>query len=619
MRHNFELEKRRYTIAAIVVIVLLVYVCRLFHLQVVDDSLEEAAKGNAFYTQTLYPARGEIYDRNGELLVYNQPAYDLMVTIREMKGLDTLAFCRVMGIDREAFDKRMKDIKNRYRNPGYSSYTQQTFATLLSVEDYGVLQEKLYQFPGFAIRPRTIRQYKHKIAPLVLGSICEVSSSYLKRDTTGYYKRGDYIGEGGVEKSYEMQLRGVKGERVLLRDKHGRIIEDRNSENRVVPAQPGKNLVLSLDWELQAYAEQLMQNKVGSVVAIEPKTGEVLCMVSAPTFDPMLLVGRHRGENHKALSKDKHKPFLNRPIQSKYPPGSTFKPTQGLITLQEKIITEHTLVGCSKGYRAGSFKLGCHPHAAPIALVPALATSCNAYFCHAFRAMLDHDKYKSEGGLKKSFDLWKDYMVSMGYGYRLGIDLPGEVRGMIPNVAYYSKRIGPNWKSLNIVSNSIGQGEIEATPLQIANLGATISNRGYYYTPHVVKEIQDTVIDAQFRERHYTMVEEKYYDLIVEGMRAAVTGGTCRGAAFPNVEVCGKTGTVQNGRGKDHSVFMGFAPKDDPKIAICVYVENAGFGATYAVPIGSLVMEKYLNGEIAPNRKYVEANMFKASTKQNVK
>lgn len=616
MKHNFELEKRRYIIAGIVLMILVMYVLRLFDLQVLDQDLKRQALDNALHTQIRYPARGMIYDRNGEELVFNQPAYDLMVTIRNMKGLDTLAFCDALGIDRITFDKRMQDIRNRRKNPGYSPYTLQMFSSQLSGEDYGILQEKLYKFPGFEIRPRTIRQYRRSIAPLVLGSIREVSSREIEKD--GYYQRGDYVGDMGVEKSYETYLRGIKGKEVRLRNAHGVLQGSYHDGENDVPAIPGKNLTLAIDADLQAYAEQLMKNKVGAVVAIEPATGEVLCLVSSPTFDPSNLVGRQRGSRYKELSRNPYKPLYDRAIQAAYPPGSTFKPTQGLIALQERIISSHSVASCSMGYRVGKFKLGCHAHSSPIALVPAIATSCNAYFCYAFRSMVDHPKYK--GGLQESFDLWKDYMVSMGYGYKLGIDLPSEKRGFIPNVAYYNKAFGTTrWKSLNVVSISIGQGEILATPLQIANLGATIANRGFYYTPHVIKAIQDTVIPEHFLEKHYTMVDPQYYELIVEGMRSAVTSGTCRLANLQEIEVCGKTGTAQNPHGKDHSVFMGFAPKDNPKIAICVYVENAGFGATYGVPIGSLVIEKYLTGMIAPSRTYLEDNMRKASTLQFMK
>ncbi|MGL4293443.1 MAG: penicillin-binding transpeptidase domain-containing protein, partial [Bacteroidales bacterium] len=445
----------------------------------------------------------------------------------------------------------------------------------------------------------------------ILGNVREVSKRDMENDP--YYQRGDYTGDLGVEKSYESYLRGEKGVEILLRDAHGRV--KGKYENGEFDKSPvtGKNLTLSIDVELQQYAELLMQNKIGAVVAIEPATGEILAMVSAPTFNPAELVGRERGKNYLNLTKNPYKPLYDRAISAAYPPGSTFKPTQGLIGLQEGVISTSTQYGCSHGYVVGRFRLGCHPHAAPIALVPALATSCNAYFCAEFRAMIDNrNKYPT---IQEGFDVWKDYLVSMGYGYKTGIDLPSESRGFIPNSKYYDKAFRTNkWKSLNIVSISIGQGEVLSTPLQIANLSATIANRGYFITPHVVKQIEETTLPAELREPRYTMVDRKHYDPIVEGMAMAVTGGTCRIGAIEGIEVCGKTGTAQNPHGKDHSVFMGFAPRENPKIAIAVYVENAGFGATYGVPIGSLVMEKYLKGAIPESRKWLEDRMVNANT-----
>jgi penicillin-binding protein 2 len=618
MRHNFELEKRRFVFIGIILTIVLIYAVRLFYLQVWDEDLKEQAARNAHLIRTKFPARGIIYDRNGKLLVYNQPAYDLVVTMRGVEKIDTLDFCKTVGITREIFDQRMADIKDRHRNPGYSPFTLQTFATQLSGEDYGILQEKLYKFPCFEIRPRTIRQYKYKIAPHVLGNIREVSIKDIENDD--YYQQGDYTGDLGVEKSYEKYLRGEKGQEILLRNAHGVVKGHYENGKFDSDPVPGKNLTLTLDADLQAYAESLMNGKVGAVVAIQPQTGEILCMVSSPTFDPTLLVGRQRGKNYRAMMNDPYKPLYDRSISASYPPGSTFKPTQGLIALQEKVITPNTPFACSHGYHVGGFKLGCHGHPSPLPLIPAIATSCNAYFCAAFRAVVDNRKYKS---LQESFEVWKQYMISMGYGYKLGVDIPNERRGFIPNTQFYNKAFRTDkWKSLNIVSISIGQGEILATPLQIANLASTIANRGYYYIPHVIKAIQDeATIPDTFLVQHRTLVDRENYNYIVEGMRAAVTGGTCRIANLPGIEVCGKTGTAQNPHGKDHSVFMGFAPKDNPQIAICVYVENAGFGATFGVPIGSLVMERYLIGTIADNRKYLEERMLQSTTLQfiNVK
>ena len=438
-----------------------------------------------------------------------------------------------------------------------------------------------------------------------------MSSTDIANDS--YYKSGDYTGDLGIEKSYEKYLRGEKGLEILLRDSRGRIKgEYKDGIYNEAPVS-GKNLTLAIDAELQAYGEYLMQNKIGAIVAIEPSTGEVLALVSAPTYKPSTLTGRERGKNYSKLVNDKYKPLYDRTIMGVYPPGSTFKPTQSLIFLQEGIAVPSTRYPCHGGFISGKLKVGCHPHVAPIDMIPALATSCNAYFCYGFKAMLDNrSKYERTD---EAFTLWKDYMVSMGYGYKLGIDLPGEKRGFIPNSDYYDKFYKKGrWKALTIISVAIGQGEVLATPLQIANLSATIANRGYYYTPHVVKQIEDNEIDSTYTQRHYTMVDEKHYDKIIDGMRMAVTDGTCRIGEIPGKEVCGKTGTAQNPHGRDHSAFMGFAPRNNPQIAIAVYVENAGFGATYAVPIGSLMMEKYLNDTIATDRKALEERMANSNT-----
>lgn len=613
MQHDFELEKRRFVVGGLVLLILLIYVIRLFFLQVVEQKYKIMAQDNAFLTRTVYPARGMIYDRNGELLVYNQPAYDLVVTMREVNELDTLDLCNTLGITREVFDERMREIKDRNKNPGYSSYTQQTFATQLSIQDYAKLQQRMFKYKGFEIRPRTIRQYKYAIAPHILGNIREVSAKEMQKDR--YYQRGDYTGDLGVEKSYETYLRGEKGKEILLRDAHGRIkghFEDGKYDSSPVA---GRNLTLSIDADLQAYAESLMVNKVGALVAIEPKTGEILAMVSSPSYDPRLLVGRQRGRNYKALANDPYKPLYDRAVSASYPPGSTFKPTQGLIGLQDGAITAQTVLPCHGGFVMGNFRMGCHDGNAAWTIVPAISGSCNGYFGWCLVHILNNKKYAS---IQDSFEAWKNYMVSMGYGYKLGVDIPGETRGFIPNRAYYNKAFRTEkWKPINVISISIGQGEILATPLQIANLAATIANRGYYYSPHVIKEIQDTIIPDTFNIQHKTMIDPINYEWIVKGMRAAATGGTVfrSGNMDPEgIELCGKTGTAQNPHGRDHSVFMGFAPMNDPKIAVCCFVENGGFGATFGVPIGTLVIEKYINGKISPRRKGQEENMLNSST-----
>ncbi|MBO7281715.1 MAG: penicillin-binding protein 2 [Bacteroidaceae bacterium] len=591
---NFDNEKRKYVLGAVVVGVLLVYVAQLFNLQILSDEYKDKADSNAFYKKTLYPARGLMYDRKGRLLVYNQPAYDITFIPREIRKVDTLDLCNTLGITVDDFNDRMKRLR---RSRGYSSYTEQVFMSRLSAEEFAKFQEKMYRFPGFYVQKRSIRQYAYGAAGALFGDIGEVSQK--KIDSDPYYFRGDYIGTQGLEASYETVLRGKKGTEMLLRDAYGRIQGNYlNGAHDTMPTA-GKDLTLGLDIELQALGEELMKDKIGSIVAIEPSTGEILCIVSAPTYDPRLLVGRQRGENHKKLSQDKRKPLMNRAVMGTYPPGSTFKTSQALTFLQEGIITPETSFPCSGGFRFNKFKLGCHAHYSPIPLAPAIATSCNAYFCWGLVRMFSSEKYS---GSAEAMNRWRDYMVSMGFGYRLGVDLPGEARGMIPNADYYTKHYGKYWNAVTVISISIGQGEVTLTPLQIANLCATIANRGTYIAPHLVSSIKGDTIASKYKEPRSTMAERKAYENIVEGMRQAVLNGTCRGANIPGIEVCGKTGTAQN-RGKDHSAFIGFAPKDDPKIAIAVYVENGGFGAEFGVPIGALLMEKYLNDTLREESK----------------
>ena len=601
---DYTLEKRKYVIGMAAVVIVLIYVIRLFDLQIMTDDYKKNADSNAFLNKIQYPSRGAIYDRNGKLLVFNQPAYDITFVPREVTQLDTLDLCRALNITFEQFQKRMKDVKNRWMNPGYSKYTHQVFMTQLSAEECGVFQEKLFKFPGFYIQRRTIRQYTYDAAGHALGDIGEVSKKDIEADN--YYIRGDYIGKQGIEKSYEKYLRGEKGVEILLRDAHGRIQGHYMDRKLDRPSVPGKNLTLGIDIELQRLGERLLQHKIGAIVAIEPATGEILCMVSSPTFDPHLMIGRQRGKNHRMLQRDKRKPLLNRAIMGAYPPGSTFKTAQALTFLQEGIIHEdYPTFPCAHGFNYGSLHVGCHGHGSPLPLVPAIATSCNSYFCWGLFRMFSDKKY---GSPQNAITVWKDHMVSQGFGYRLGIDLPGEQRGLIPNAKFYDKAYRGSWNGLTVISIAIGQGEILATPLQIANLGATIANRGHFITPHVVKEIQDNELDSIYRTPRVTSIDREYYDEVVEGMRAAVTGSTgsatCRmvGTILPGVEACGKTGTAQN-RGKDHSVFMGFAPMNDPKIAIAVYVENGGFGATYGVPIGAMMMDQYLHGKLSPENE----------------
>lgn len=613
MRKDYNLEKRKYVIGGFFLIILVIYLFRLFDLQVADEKYKAYADSNAFLKKTIYPSRGTIYDRNGNIVVFNQPAYDIMFIARDVEEFDTLDMSRAIGITLDEFRARWNEVTDRATNPGYSSYSPQILFTNLAPEDYGRLQEKMYRYPGFYIQKRIVRDYGYHCAANVLGNIREVNRDDIKRDD--YYSSGDYTGDNGVEKSYETFLRGRKGTEILIRDSRGQIQGRYEDGRHDVEAVSGRNLKLSIDIELQQYAESLMVNKLGAIVAIEPKTGEVLALVTSPNYDPALLVGRDRGKNYRMLMNTPHRPLNDRSIAGFYPPGSTFKPSQALIFLQEGIITPDTRFPCHGGYVNGGLRVRCHSHASPLPLLPALQTSCNAYFCWGFKYMID--KRSKYGTVSNAFEVWKDHLVSMGYGYRLGIDLPGEIRGFLPNANYYSKAYGEgHWSANTVISVSIGQGEVSATPLQIANLCATIANRGWFITPHVVKEIEDTVIAPEYREKRFPTIDSKYYPYVAQGMRMAVLGGTCNAANLPDIEVAGKTGTAQNPHGRDHSAFMGFAPFDDPKIAVAVYVENGGWGANYGVPIGSLIIEKFLNRKISDARKGVETAMINASTQQ---
>lgn len=602
---DYNFSNRRYVIAGIAIGIVVVYTIRLFALQLMSDDYKKNADSNAFLKKIEFPSRGLIYDRNGKLMVYNQPSYDIMVVMNEEKGrLDTLEFCNALGITKEAFIKRMDDIKDRSKNPGYSRYTQQIFQTQLTDKEFSIFREKMFRFPGFYVQKRSTRQYQYPYAAHVLGDIAEVSPSDIENDD--YYQPGDYIGKLGVEKYYEKQLRGEKGIQILLRDAHGRI--QGRYQNGQLDSRPvaGKNLTLSLDLQLQALGERLLEGKIGSIVAIEPSTGEVLCMVSSPSYDPRMMVGRQRSKMHSELQQNIWKPLLNRSIMGQYPPGSTFKTSQALTFLTEGIIGPGTAFSCHRGFYYKGLHVGCHGHGSPLALTEAISTSCNGYFCWGLYYMIGNRKKYPH--VQDAMNRWRDYMVSMGFGYKLGIDLPGEKRGLIPNADFYDNAYHKSWNGLTVISISIGQGEVNLTPLQIANLGATIANRGYYYVPHVVKKVEGEPLDTTFTRKHYTMATRKAYESVVAGMRSSVVKGTCKAANRSDYLVCGKTGTAQN-RGQDHSVFMGFAPMDNPKIAIAVYVENGGFGADYGVPIGALMMEQYINGKLSPAAEH-QAEVF---------
>lgn len=592
MSDELNFSSRKYVLGGIVVAVVIIYIVRLFSLQLMSDDYKKNADSNAFRKEIQYPSRGLILDRKGNLLVYNEASYNIMVVMNDQHGVDTLDFCRTVGITPEFYKQRMEEIKSK---PNYSRYTPQVFMTQIPPQEFSVFREKLFRFNGFSVEKRSVRHYTTGLAAHILGDVGEVNDEDIKEDD--YYQSGDYIGKLGVERSYEKQLRGEKGMRIMLRDVRGRTKGHYQDGKYDKAPIPGKDITLSIDMNLQALAERLLEGKLGAIVAIEPSTGEILCMASSPTYDPRSMVGRDRGKAHKALTADPMKPLLNRAIMGTYPPGSTFKITQALTGLQEGSITPETQFPCYHGFSYKGLHVGCHGHGSPIALVPAIGTSCNGYFCwNLYRLISNRAKY---GSVQKAMTVWKDYMVDMGFGYKLGVDLPGERRGMIPNADYYDDHYHKSWNALTIISISIGQGEVTATPLQIANLAATVANRGYYYTPHIVHSIQGSQIDAAYRKPHRTRVDKRWYEYAVAGMRRAVLGGTCTAANIPGIEVCGKTGTAQN-RGHDHSAFMGFAPMQNPRIAVVAYIENGGFGAVYGVPIGALIMEQYLNGQLTP-------------------
>lgn len=587
-KRDYQLAARRFVVGGLALLVVVCYIVRLMALQLFGP-YASGDQGTALFRRIRYPDRGSMYDRRGTLVVYDEPSYDIMVVMQEQHGVDTAAVCRCLGLTRGQYIRRMDEIKDPTKNPNYSRHTQQLFMSQISPEEFSSFQEKSFLFHGFYIQKRSVRRYRTSSGAHLLGDVGEASARDIEADP--YYGNGDYIGKTGVERQYEQELRGRRGQEVLLRDVRGRLKGSYLDGALDTVPVPGRDLTLTIDIRLQELGERLMRGKRGAIIAIEPQTGEVLCMVSAPTYDPNSLVGRLRGKNAAFLQKDAGQPMLNRAIMGQYPPGSTFKTGQALTFMQEGIISPtSTAYPCQRGFRLKGMKVGCHGHPAPLTLVPAIATSCNGYFCWGLYYMLgNRAKYAT---IEDAITTWKDYMVSMGFGYKLGIDLPGEKRGMIPNAQFYDHAFG-QWNPLSVISIAIGQGEVTLTPLQIANLGATIANRGYYVRPHVVKRITGLPLDTMYTHRHYTRVSPRYYDYVVEGMRKAVTGGTCTAANSYHYEVCGKTGTAQN-RGQDHSVFMGFAPREHPRIAVAVYVENGGFGATFGVPIGGLIMEQYL-------------------------
>ena len=579
---------RMRVLQAVVLVIFGVIALRLAYIQLFDRRYVELAKANALRHVVEYPTRGEVFDRNGEFLVQSRECYDLMVVYREIDkaGFDTTRLCSVLGLPREKLERELAAARRWPR-------AARLVMNFIPKEDKLRFDEG--NFRGFYTVYRTVRQYPRKVGGNLLGYVGEVNADMIRRNPS--YKPGDYVGMSGVESAYEPLLRGRKGVRIQEVDTHGAIKGSYMNGMYDTLPESGKYLVSTIDARLQLFAEELMAGKVGAAVAIEPSTGEILMMVSSPTYDPDQMVGRERSKHYAEMVRNKRRPMFNRAVRAKYPPGSTFKLVQGLIGLQEGVLKPSDRHICNQGYSAGRLKMRCHAHPSPLDLRFAVSTSCNAYFCYVFRDILDNPKY---GSVKEGFDVWRKYVESFGFGRKLGSDFLGEGNGYVPDRAYYDRVYRGSWNSLTVLSLSIGQGELGCTPLQMANLAAIIANRGYYYIPHIVKKIegQDS-LDRRFYERHYTMVEPKYFEPIVEGMwRGVHVDGTSRMARLDGWDVCGKTGTAQNPHGRDHSTFLSFAPKDNPKIAISVYVENGGFGATTALPIASLLEEYYLTDTV---------------------
>ena len=593
-----------------------ILIARIFYIQIVDDRYKIDASNNSMVYDIIYPTRGVIYDRNGKIIVGNKVAYDILVTPKEVKEFDTLLLAGVLDVEPDFIRGKMAEYRKNRRRIGYQSVIMMK---QLSSEKYMKFSEIQYKFPGFKGQVRSIRDYPFNAGGNLLGYVSEVDQAYLDRHP-GEYRSGDYAGKTGLEAARETDLRGEKGYHIYLRDSHNQIQTRYKDGEMDKEAIPGKDIVTTIDADLQQYGQQLMQNKVGSLVAIEPSTGEILTMVSSPGIDVEMLadIGKH----YKEIVSDPHKPMFNRAVQAPYPPGSVFKLVNGLIGLEEGVLKPEYTYPCNKGYYFGKHKLGCHAHRSPLDLEDAIMMSCNGYFCYVMRNILENRKYGSQA---EALDKWHDYVSSFGFGHKLGSDFPAELGGTIPTSSYYNKVYGKGgWKFTTVISISIGQGEIGVTPLQIANMCATVANRGYYYIPHIVKDSDSLRIDDKFRERQYTMVDTTNFKKVIKGMWKAVnsgfgSGGTASIAAVEGLDICGKTGTAQNPRGADNSVFICFAPMDNPKIAVAAYVENAGFGATWSAPIASLLVEKYLTGTISEDRKPLEERMLNGDLMSRVK
>ncbi len=598
-------NERKNIIIVTIILVSLVFVVRLFSLQVLDPSFKVRASNNVFRFITQYPARGLVFDRNGKMLVFNEPAYDLMIIPSQLRAFDTLEFVTLLEITKKQLKNGIKTARD------FSLFIPSVFLEQISATTFAVFQEKLYKFPGFYVVPRTLRRYSGSFGSHIFGYVGEVDRRMIEE--MPYYRMGDYIGISGIERTYEEELRGRKGVNIFLVDVHNRIKESYQEGRYNTLAVVGNNATLTIDAVLQEYSEKLMQNKTGSIVAIEPSTGEILAIVSAPVFSPALLVGRQMGKNFAMLARDTLKPLFNRALMAFYPPGSVFKMVNGLVALQENLVLPSTRFSCSGVYIAGRHSIACRIHPSPVNLSQSIKYSCNTYYAHIFRNILDAPKFAN---VAEGFNTWRNHLLSFGFGNRLGSDFPNELRGNVPSVDYFNRFYGENrWRSLQLVSLAIGQGELGVTPLQMANMTAIIANRGYFRTPHIVKQIEgNEFIDERFLKKNFTSIDSVHFEAIVQGMDDAVNsevGGTARIARIPGIIVCGKTGTVQNPHGENHSVFVAFAPRDNPKIALAVYVENSGYGSEWAAPLASLIIEKYLTGAV--NRKWLEDYILNAN------
>lgn len=610
---NDQYYQRRLLMIVATILIASLFIARLFYLQILSPDYAERARKNAYYNKAIHPSRGVIFDRDGNILVSNKPAYDLLVVMNDAKKkLDTLSLSKTLSITVEELRDKLELIKDRRINRGYTPHTPQILISQLEAQDAARLQEQLYKFPGFSIQSRTIRQYEYHYAAHILGYLSEASNRDLERDSL--LSPGDYVGKSGVEKHYDSVLRGIKGYEILLRDSRGRIKGHYNNRKSDTSPKNGNDLILSIDSGLQAIGERMMRGKRGAIVAIEPSTGEVLALVTSPTFDPSILSGKDRGIQYKLLEEADGKPLINRAIMGNYPPGSTFKAGQAGIFLEEGIVRPETRFTCYHGYPLLNGRPKCHPHAPSPDLVYSLTTSCNSYYSWGMHYLLDDRKRYPT--IQSAFEHWKNRIIALGYGYKTGIDIAGEKRGYIPNSKVYDKVYNGKWTSASIISISIGQGEILSTPLQMANMTAAIANRGYWYRPHVVHQIKDSKLDTMYTRKQETGISANQWEYVVEGMSKAVKSGTCKAANFAphEFEVCGKTGTAQNPHGRDHSAFIGFAPRNNPRIAVAVYVENGGFGAKFGVPIGRVMLEYYLReGQLSATGSSVAALMARTS------